>query len=486
MLPSIKAISLSLSFATSLPLHLSHHSRWNPATCIREQSHTPQVRLPPYACTPDHSSTANQPATRFWAAVAAGAMIGLTNFGTPTDGATLIAVVDTGVDIKHERLFTHGVQAWCSNSENHICPDISSNLIKPDQPNYNPKVESLYDEDFPRFLALRKRHKSDPLTGEENNWLIQKMQTPGFTKRLDEYLQASHGTHVAGIIAEADPQLALFPIRLIPDLFELPQPSTTATQQPNILKTQLSPQERIHLTQILREKLQQYAQRNASLTEEMAKLLEAKHISVFNGSYGVNLSKALVQRLMEQYHLHDTELANELFHELQHIYLQHYQSLMQQNPWCLFVFAAGNSHQNVDDDVHIPISATAKNMLRVAAWDEQKQSLAGFSNFGTGVDLAAPGVDIESSVPHNHTLPMSGTSQAAPTVSGIAGKIRDLCPQLSPQEVKHILLATVDHKQSLQGVVASGGVLNPTRALSTAQLIRGGHTITQALAIVLE
>ncbi len=83
----------------------------------------------------------------------------------------------------------------------------------------------------------------------------------------------------------------------------------------------------------------------------------------------------------------------------------------------ILVAATGNSRQpNVDYPAAfnsvIAVSATAKD-----------DTLALFSNYGTKVELAAPGVDIKSTVPGGGYAILNGTSQAAPHVSGVVALI---------------------------------------------------------------
>lgn len=72
------------------------------------------------------------------------------------------------------------------------------------------------------------------------------------------------------------------------------------------------------------------------------------------------------------------------------------------------------------------------------------------SNYGPQVSLAAPGLDINSTVPGGYML-MSGTSQAAPVATGTLGLIWSLRPKLQAGEVKRILLesATVDGAEDI-------------------------------------
>jgi len=88
------------------------------------------------------------------------------------------------------------------------------------------------------------------------------------------------------------------------------------------------------------------------------------------------------------------------------------------------------------------------------------------------VDVAAPGVAIRSSAPGNEYIQVSGTSQAAPFVAGVAGKIIDTNPELSPLEVKKIIMGTVDKKDFLAGKVITNGIVNLGRAIRAADISR--------------
>lgn len=79
--------------------------------------------------------------------------------------------------------------------------------------------------------------------------------------------------------------------------------------------------------------------------------------------------------------------------------------------------AAGNDHKAAD--LYSPARVNGKNIYTVSAIDSAGK-FAGFSNFGNDVvDYAAPGVKILSTYLNNQYAIMSGTSMAAPHVTGL-------------------------------------------------------------------
>jgi subtilisin family serine protease len=80
-----------------------------------------------------------------------------------------------------------------------------------------------------------------------------------------------------------------------------------------------------------------------------------------------------------------------------------------------------------------------------------------FTNWGhESVDVAAPGVDVLSTVPGGYAF-FSGTSMSAPLVSGIAGLISSLHPNDSPLALKNRIMNSVDHPANLETLHAFPG-----------------------------
>lgn len=137
----------------------------------------------------------------------------------------------------------------------------------------------------------------------------------------------------------------------------------------------------------------------------------------------------------------------------------------------IFIAAAGNNA--IDNDLpnarSYPASYNIPGVISVAATDSN-DGLANFSNFGVStVDIAAPGVNILSTLPTEAGGPyglLSGTSMASPTVAGVVALIRSVKPTASAVEVRELLINSSDLLPSLQGKVRSGGRVNVARALA--------------------
>jgi subtilisin family serine protease len=136
----------------------------------------------------------------------------------------------------------------------------------------------------------------------------------------------------------------------------------------------------------------------------------------------------------------------------------------------LFVVAAGNDSSNNDITPTYPANYKAANVIAVAATDSTDQ-LANFSNFGeTSVHLAAPGVDILSTIPGNRYATLSGTSMATPHVSGAAALVLSKCA-VPTATLKRTLFSHVDVLGSLTGWVRTNGRLNVDAAVRACNAV---------------
>lgn len=94
----------------------------------------------------------------------------------------------------------------------------------------------------------------------------------------------------------------------------------------------------------------------------------------------------------------------------------------------------------------------SSNVISVAATDYD-DNLAPFSNYGTSVDIAAPGVNVLTTIGFDFTLD-SGTSFASAHVAGAAALIKSRFKTISALDIKSKLLKSADHIPFLTGKVA--------------------------------
>ncbi len=137
-----------------------------------------------------------------------------------------------------------------------------------------------------------------------------------------------------------------------------------------------------------------------------------------------------------------------------------------QDQGILFVAAAGNFSEDNDTDPYYPASHDLNNIISVAGTDRY-DTLVGSSNYGrNSVDVAAPGALVYSTSVGNSYAYMTGTSMAAPHVSGLAILLWSDDFTLTYDQVKDHILGGVDILGSLSGYIATGGRINAYNSLA--------------------
>jgi hypothetical protein len=139
------------------------------------------------------------------------------------------------------------------------------------------------------------------------------------------------------------------------------------------------------------------------------------------------------------------------------------------NSGVLFVFAVGNDGENNDTKPHYPSSNDSENIIAVGVSDRNDR-LVSWSDYGlTTVDVAAPGVDIFSTMPNNAYQKESGSSMATPHVAGLAALLKSFHPNLSWLDIKNHILNNGDKIPSAEGKLVSGSRINAFKALSAEE-----------------
>lgn len=152
------------------------------------------------------------------------------------------------------------------------------------------------------------------------------------------------------------------------------------------------------------------------------------------------------------------------------LYSEALESVMQESDM-LFVVAAGNTGSNNNSSPLYPASYELDNMISVA-YVTQSGKLANDSNYGVfTVDIAAPGQDIYSTTVGGTYHYLSGSSMAAPIVSGISALLYAYGESPYPQNIKELLLQTLKPLDSLIGYVRYPGIPDSARALAAADTL---------------
>lgn len=105
----------------------------------------------------------------------------------------------------------------------------------------------------------------------------------------------------------------------------------------------------------------------------------------------------------------------------------------------LIIAAAGNA--NTSNNFY-PAAYTGVLGVGSTAASDKKSS---FSNFGSYIDVMAPGSDIYSCVPTNQYTFMSGTSQASALVTGLAGLMLSLNTNMPVSELENCIKGSCDN-----------------------------------------
>ena len=153
----------------------------------------------------------------------------------------------------------------------------------------------------------------------------------------------------------------------------------------------------------------------------------------------------------------------------------------------LLVKAAGNENQNIGENEYFPTNFMKQsdekpfvsNMIVVGASTNNSQNLrARFSNYnGKMVDVFAPGQEIYSTVLDAKYEYLQGTSMASPVVAGAAAVLWAYMPSLTPQQIKEALVKTVnkstvnanvDSNANFDQISVAGGVIDLYKAAQYA------------------
>lgn len=400
--------------------------------------------------------------------------------------AANIAIVDSGNDFQHVDLRD---KAWVNLVE---IPDNDRDEDKNGYPddvhgwNFAEQNNKLIDysyawsdtADVRKFFDIQLKSFLGTLSKEERDWANAKIKEEKFIKDITIFGNYMHGTHVTGIAAKFSTEAKMIGIKLLPTEVKLPgQKSKYLKIKTGNLETIIDSTEKGGAKDFLiMQALAALAKQQAVVFGDIGSYMKENKAHVMNGSFGTGyhgIQGVITSIYSTIFRKAPTEDELKKYTDAYFIAaVKETETFTKAAPETLFIFAAGNDGSNNDLFPSTPTNVVATNKISVAA-TLGEEALANFSNYGVkNVEVAAPGVGILSTSPQNKYIAISGTSQAAPYVAGVAGAIKDANFRLDVRGIKKIILETVDVKDWLKGKVSTSGLVNAKRAIRAAELSR--------------
>lgn len=388
--------------------------------------------------------------------------------------ASTVAIIDSGVDIKHPDLAQN---VWNNPAETINFQDDDNNGFVDDINGWNffannnqivdLQYTSLFSTEIDEFFLIQDKFLLGTATEADIAWVKEKVKDAAFVSAITKYGTFVHGTHVAGIATAGNPESKVMTIRLVPVENPLLQ------LKKDIVRAQMGETRISDFTKLLiKGGLGLLASAQGAAFELVGSYAGGGQADIANASLGVGVVQArlIIAPLIKLAggDENDTALIDEMAKYFLDKAVEAQKKLATSAPNTLFVFASGNDGGDNDLFPVSPANSNLDNTMSVGA-SIDFQTIAPFSNFGkTTVDVLAPGVGIISAVPGNRYMSLSGTSQAAPYVAGIAAAVKDSNTNLSPLDIKKIIIGTVDVKAELANKVKSSGIVNRARAIQAA------------------
>jgi subtilisin family serine protease len=136
----------------------------------------------------------------------------------------------------------------------------------------------------------------------------------------------------------------------------------------------------------------------------------------------------------------------------------------------LFVAAAGNDNISVDSGTYYPVGYNRANMINVGS-TQSNGTRSSFSNYGTSlVHISAPGSSIVSTWHNGGYATLSGTSMAAPHVTGVVALLSALNPSLTISQIRSAIINGASIRAALSTANNGGRLLNIPGSFAAASV----------------
>ena len=341
----------------------------------------------------------------------------------------VLAVWDSGVDTG---IFSKQNKLWVNHGE------IPGNSIDDDNNGYIDDVHGIayslhFDKETSLLYPMKKLETSEDVMRQQMKGLtdiqasidseeasalkakladMQQDQVKPFIEEISMYGNYSHGTHVAGIVADGNPNVRILVSRITFDYHMIPEKPTI-----------------------------ELAKKGARALMENVAYFKKAGVRAVNMSWGGSL--ASIESALEAHNAGGTPAERKvLARKIYSITDKAFREAIQNAPEILFVTSAGNADNDVAFEEFYPSSYDFPNIISVGAVDQAGEETS-FTSFGK-VDIYGNGFEVDSDVPGGHRLKLSGTSMSSPQVLNLAGKLLTLNPDLSVQQLRRLIIDGAD------------------------------------------
>ena len=166
-----------------------------------------------------------------------------------------------------------------------------------------------------------------------------------------------------------------------------------------------------------------------------------------------------------------------------------FEAIFNNDPSVLFIVAAGNDNGDANDNTPANLGDDLDNVITVGATTLNDIRVP-ISNFGNAVNIAAPGDQVYAPKPFTPPLDptdydpnFTDTSASAPMVTGVVGLLKAIKPELTPAQIKQILVETADPIQTGEPDkrIGTGCYANPNDPINTGCRLNALEAVKAAL-----
>lgn len=251
-----------------------------------------------------------------------------------------------------------------------------------------------------------------------------------FIEAISLYGNYCHGTHVAGIAAAGNPYCRILGARLTFDHRMIPETPTI-----------------------------EQATKDAAALVETIEYFKKNGVRAVNMSWGGSL-KGIEDALEANNAGGTVEERKALARKIYTIGDTAFKNAIMNAPNILFITSAGNSNLDNAFAEFYPSSYDLPNIISIGAVDQAGEETS-FTSFGK-VDVYGNGFEVMSYVPGGTQMKLNGTSMSSPQVLNLAGKLLTLRPDLTPQQLRELIINGADERKAGDRTVK---LINPKKSI---------------------